>query len=149
MTKLSPNPVVPIGLVILVATVAFFGHGLDPDEQFVAQTNLPVGKLSFEVLEDKTGVHLPARLFFAYVDGRPDVPTVGRFQNILVTASGREVKTIPAGEYDVYISRGFEYSLDHQRVAITEGKMAYLTSTLSRVINTTGFISSAFAQPMP
>ena len=41
---------VPIGLVILVATAAFFGHGLDPDEQFVAQTNLPVGKLSFEVL---------------------------------------------------------------------------------------------------
>ncbi len=71
MTKLSPNFVVPIGLAILVATSAFFGHGLDPDEQFVAQTNLPVGKLSFEVLEDKTGVHLPARLFFAYVDGRP------------------------------------------------------------------------------
>ena len=75
-----------------MATAAFFGHGLDPDEHFVAQTNLPVGKLSFEVLENKTGVHLPARLFFAYVDGRPDVPTVGRFQNILVTVSGREVK---------------------------------------------------------
>ena len=144
MTKMSPNFVVPIGLVILVATAVFFGHGLDPDERFVAQTNLPVGKLSFEVLEDQTGVHLPARLFFAYVDGRPGVPTVGRFQNILVTASGREVKTIPAGEYDVYISRGFEYSLDHQRVTITAGKMAYLTSTLARAIDTTGFISSDF-----
>jgi hypothetical protein len=61
-----------------------------------------------------------------------------------VTASGREIKTIPVGEYDVYISRGPEYTLDHQKIKIEKGKTTYLVSTLERAIDTRGFISSDF-----
>ncbi|MDA2938248.1 CehA/McbA family metallohydrolase [Acidobacteria bacterium AH-259-A15] len=155
MRKLSPILVFRVGFVLLLAAswvvlrdrkaaAAFSQDGPDPDERFVVETNLPTGSLSFEVLEEKTGIHLPARLFFAYADGQPEVPTVGRFENILVTASGYGVKIIPAGEYDVYISRGLEYTLDHQQVTISVGKMTHLSSTLSRAIDTSGFISSDF-----
>ena len=116
----------------------------DPDERFVMETDQPVGTLSFEVIEGRSGVHLPSRLYFAYADGRNDLPTVGRFKNFLVTASGREVKTLPVGEYDVYVSRGLEYTLDHHRIGIEEGKTTYLASTLERAIDTRGFISSDF-----
>ena len=93
-------------------TASLASDTLDPDERFVLESSERVGKLSFEVLEDKTGIHLPARLFFAHADGRQEMPTVGRFANILVTSSGQEIKTIPVGDYDVYITRGIEYSLD-------------------------------------
>jgi hypothetical protein len=116
----------------------------DPDERFVMATGQPVGRLSLEVIEGRSGIHLPARLYFVHADGRGDLPVAGRFQNYLVTASGREVKTLPVGEYDVYISRGTEYTLDHQKVRIEKGRTAYLASTLERAIDTTGFISSDF-----
>jgi hypothetical protein len=147
--------VVRLGLVLALSaswivlydqdsTAAFGSLGVDPDRRFVDETQLPVGRLSFEVLEETTGIHLPSRLFFAHADGRTDKPIVGRFKQILVTASGQELKTIPVGEYDVYITRGTEYSLDHQKISITEGKLTHFTSTLSRAIDTSGFISSDF-----
>ena len=72
------------------------------------------------------------------------MPTVGRFANILVTASGQEIKTIPVGDYDIYVTRGTEYCLDQHRIRISEGETTYLDSTLSRAIDTTGFISADF-----
>ena len=125
-------------------TASLASDTLDPDERFVLESSERVGKLSFEVLEDKTGIHLPSRLFFAHADGRQEMPTVGRFANILVTSSGQEIKTIPVGDYDVYITRGTEYSLDQHRIRISEGETTYLDSTLSRAIDTTGFISADF-----
>ena len=116
----------------------------DPDLRFVMEAGGPVGTLSFEVIEGATGIHLPSRLYFAYADGRDELPTVGRFQNFLVTASGREVKTVPVGEYDVYVTRGTEYTLDHQQATIREGETTFLASTLERAIDTGGFISSDF-----
>ena len=116
----------------------------DPDLRFVMETGRPLGKLSLEVIEAGTGIHLPSRLYFAYADGRAELPTVGRFRNFLVTPSGLEVKSLPVGEYDVYVSRGTEYTLDHQQVAIRENETTFLTSTLARVVDTQGFISSDF-----
>ncbi len=126
------------------ATFSSHDQGPDPDERFVLETGQPVGELSFEVLEELTDIHLPSRLYFAHADGRPETPVVGRFENYLVTASGRELKTIPVGRYDVYVSRGIEYTLDHQEVEILEGKRTHFTSTLSRAIDTSGYISSDF-----
>ena len=50
--------------------------------------------------------------------GGGEPPVVGRWENYLVTHSGREEKVLPAGDYDVYISRGTEYSLDRQHIRI-------------------------------
>ncbi len=155
MTKPINVWVVRLGLLLALSaswivlddqdsTAAFAPLNVDPDKRFVNETKLPVGRLSFEVLEETTGVHLPSRLYFAYADGRTEKPIVGRFKHILVTSAGQEIKTIPVGDYDVYISRGTEYSLDHQKISITEGETTHFTSTLSRAIDTSGFISSDF-----
>ena len=116
----------------------------DPDEIHVLQQGGKFGKLSLEVKEAGSHLHMPARLYFTYDDGREELPVVGRFQHFLVTASGRDLKTLPVGEYQVYVSRGTEYSLDRQKVKIEEGKTAYLNSTLERVVDTSGFISADF-----
>ena len=119
----------------------------DPDQAFVLQTGKPVGRLAFQIIDATNHVSLPARLYFAYADGREEEPVVGRFKNFIVTPSGREVKTIPVGEYDVYITRGTEYSLDHHRVSIEEGKTTQIDSRLNQVVDTSGFISSDFQSP--
>ena len=155
MNAPSANLLIRFGFFVLTLTCWIFFqdpeptlsseyHEPDPDERFVLETNQPVGQLSFEILEDKTGINLPARLYFAYTDRQPKKPVVGRFKNFLVTASGKELKTIPVGEYDVYISRGIEYTIDHQQVKISKQKLTHFTSTLSRAIDTSGFISSDF-----
>ena len=46
-------------------TAAVPAVGPDPDERFVMETDQPVGTLSFEVIEGRSGVHLPSRLYFA------------------------------------------------------------------------------------
>jgi hypothetical protein len=141
------------GFVIVMALAAFVARetgstaatsGPDPDERFVMELGQPVGKLSVEVMEGRSGIHLPSRLYFSHADGRSEQPTVGRFKNFIVTASGLEEKTLPVGEYEVHISRGIEYTLDHQTVKIEEGKTTYLSSKLERAIDTSGFISSDF-----
>lgn len=126
------------------AASALLAQDVDSDEAFVTATNMPVGKLIFQVLEEKTGVHLPARLYFAWADGRAELPTVGRFENILVTASGHEAKIVPVGQYAIYASRGIEYTLDHQQVTVSAGETAQANFTLSRAIDTSDFISADF-----
>ncbi len=137
-------------LALLIGTIYGNWEGVLPasepdlDEVLVLQQGGPVGKLSLEVKEAQTNLHVPARLYFAHDDGREELPTVGRFKNFLVTPSGRDLKTLPVGEYQVYVSRGTEYSLDQQKVRIEEGKTAFLSSTLERIVDTTGFISADF-----
>lgn len=150
--QLSKMTRIRVGLLLALLVGALGSHWeyilpaseLDPDEIHVLQQGGSVGKLALEVREVGSHLHIPARLYFNHDDGREEAPTVGRFQNVLVTASGRDLKTIPVGEYQVYISRGTEYSLDRQKVRIEEGKTAYLNSTLERIVDTTGFISADF-----
>ncbi len=125
-------------------TTAKVASGAEMDRAFVLGTGEPVGELVFEIIEAATHLPLPARLYFAYRDGRDEKPTVGRFENFLVSASGFEVRTLPVGEYDVYISRGTEYSLAEHQIQIREGKTTHLRVQLERVIDTSGFISSDF-----
>jgi hypothetical protein len=51
-----------------------------------------------------------------------------------------EVK-VPPGDYEVVVSRGPEYSIHRQRVAIRAGETASVAATLVRVIDTTGFVA--------
>ncbi len=118
--------------------------GAEVDRAFVLANGEAVGELAFEIIEAATHLPLPARLYFAYRDGREGKPTVGRFENFLVSASGFEVRTLPVGEYDVYVSRGIEYSLAQEQIEIQEGKTAHLRVQLERVIDTSGFISADF-----
>ncbi len=125
-------------------TTAKVATGAEVDRAFVLGTGEAVGELAFEIIEAVTHLPLPARLYFAYRDGREGKPTVGRFENFLVSASGFEVRTLPVGEYDVYVSRGIEYSLAEHQIEIQEGKTTQLRVELERVIDTSGFISADF-----
>ena len=100
------------------------GHGCqeDPDREVVVATKQPVGKISFEVREKESGAFIPARLLFLSATQPSTLPTAGRFRNVWITASGRETKLIPAGNYDVYVSRGTEYTLDQQKITVGEGQ---------------------------
>ncbi len=115
MKRVLPNLLLRVGFVAVLTLCWILlpdgevvsssaNPALDPDERFVLESGQAAGRLSFEILEDKTGVHLPGRLFFAHKEPRDQVPIVGRFENFLVTASGREVKTVPVGQYDVYMA---------------------------------------------
>ena len=88
MTLFSTSIFLRLGVLLALAvswlflrealdTRASSSAGFDPDERFVRETKLPTGRLSLEVLEEKTGVHLPSRLYFSYADGRPEDPVVG------------------------------------------------------------------------
>ena len=125
-------------------TTAKVATGAEVDRAFVLGTGEAVGELAFEIIEAATHLPLPARLYFAYRDGREGKPTVGRFENFLVSASGFEVRTLPVGAYDVYVSRGIEYSLAQEQIEIQEGKTTQLRVELERVIDTSGFISADF-----
>ena len=105
------------------------------------------GKLSFQIIDATNHVSLPARLYFGYADGREEEPVVGRFKNFIVTPSGREVKTIPTGEYDVYITRGTEYSLNHHKISILEGKTTHIDFAASSRGGHVGLHLVGFSSP--
>ena len=88
------------GLLVLLwegeSTAGIPVDASDPDEAFVAQTGKPVGKLSFQIIDDTSHVSLPARLYFAYADGREEDPVV---KDNLLSGAGEMVilKQLPDG----------------------------------------------------
>ena len=100
--------------------------------------------LSFEVLSD--GEALPARLT---LKGRNDTadPSLGKLhsspisKNVIYSANGSGSVSVEPGEYDVYASRGLEYSLGHAEVTLSSGATTDLDFALSKVIDTSGFVS--------
>lgn len=53
----------------------------------------------------------------------------------------RKCATIPPGEYDVYVTRGFEYSMVQDHVTVLPNQESEIAASLSRVVDTTGFMS--------
>jgi len=60
----------------------------------------------------------------------------------LVSAAGSGTEALLPGEYTVTVSRGFEFDLDRQTVTLTAGQTTELTSVLTRVVDTTGFVAA-------
>jgi hypothetical protein len=60
------------------------------------------------------------------------------------TASGFVSFPLEPGSYEIYVSRGTEYSLYHERVTIVGGEMTPIDARIQRVIETPGFVSSDF-----
>lgn len=51
---------------------------------------------------------------------------------------------LPPGDYEVVVSRGPEYSVHRQRVTLVPGETAHVDAVLTRVVDTTGFISADY-----
>ncbi|MBW1807851.1 MAG: PHP domain-containing protein, partial [Deltaproteobacteria bacterium] len=68
-------------------------------------------------------------------------PGTGRY---FYTADGFGELEIEAGSYEIWASRGFEYSVDKQQVAVEAGQTTLVTARLIREVDTPGWISADF-----
>ncbi len=126
------------------------GHPLpDPIVVRLAESDEPVvislgdsGGLSFDI-RDMHDRGLPARVTLWQGESR-----VARFFGI----GQPETRPVPPGEYDVTVTRGYEYSFFSGPITITPGDPVALDVTLERLLDTSGFISvdtHAHATPSP
>lgn len=84
-----------------------------------------------------------------YVFGSPvknrGVAPFGLTDVLFADASGDTgPKSIPAGEYEVVVSRGPEYSVHRERVTITPRETTNVAARLVRVVDTSGFVSADY-----
>jgi len=79
-------------------------------------------------------------LFNDPTDSHPFGVVTARYAN----AEGIAAFPVEPGTYEVYVSRGPEYSLSHQRVTLAPGDDLELVAMIARVVETPGFISSDY-----
>ena len=80
---------------------------------------------------------------FNDIDSEPSRP-FGVVNFAYTDASGMVEIDVEPGEYQLYVSRGIEYSLFEQPLTITAGATVSVNAQIARVVDTTGFISSDF-----
>jgi len=109
----------------------------------------PPGFIQYAITDDR-GQPLPAKLTVKPQQGGVERPP-GRFgagpepSGVLhteynVTGSGRFA--LPPGDHEVWVSRGGEYTVVEQAVTVAPGATAQVTASLSRVVDTTGWMST-------
>jgi hypothetical protein len=141
------------------------GHLLNGDTN-VTVTGLPklveTGGLSFEILDDASGLRIPGKLTFVGVQGtrEPHLSKgdIGREEdeslaayNRVFSIDGVGVVPIPLGTYDITASRGPEWTISTQRITITHDG-AEIHARIRHVIDTPGWVSGDFhvhASPSP
>ncbi len=117
--------------------------------------------LSFEVvlpalkqirgrITDEAGAPVPCRVIVEGVEGTPTPdfgPIVGesRVRNVIYSADGSFLADLPAGVYEIIVSRGPEYDAIRRRVDLTRGTgEAAIEAALRRSVATPGWISADF-----
>jgi hypothetical protein len=113
-------------------------------------------RISYRV-SDETGAPIPAKIALVALDkrGRPlegdgrRRPSMaeGRLGNgrqaIAMTANGHGELRVPAGRYELLISRGPEYGMHHERdFTLTSGGSMHVEAVLPREIDTRGWMSA-------
>ena len=104
--------------------------------------------LQFKILDKGSKEPIPGKLIF--IQGKDEEPDLNISQavgicaekNGFYTASGKGSVDIPVGRYEVYASRGMEYSIDKKRIKIKKGKVTTAVWKIEREINPEGFIIS-------
>jgi hypothetical protein len=112
--------------------------------------------LAFDVRDARTGQPIPCKLTFVGVDGTPTPAftrvDIGRAEgeraiaayDRIMSAAGTGLARVPVGSYDVYVSRGLEWSIDvHRRVRVGPEGVA-ISSRLDHVVETPGWLSADF-----
>lgn len=110
---------------------------------------LPVSKLLTQATVDVAASEaMPLKLTVADARGSL-VPLVSLRQGayeaartgVLYTADGRARIGLPAGDYRVYASRGFEYSAPHEDVRLKAGSVQRISLQIRREVNLSAYIS--------
>jgi len=135
--------------------------GANPPLEFVLPAT---GRLVVESL-DAEGLPIPARVSVVGFDPSPEpiIPfslaivqqDTGTFRDITrdalpfgitaiayTGADGRAALDLEPGDYEVFVSRGTEYSLFRQRITSSPGDTERVTAQIARVLDTAGFVSS-------
>jgi len=109
------------------------------------------GEVRLEIREAGSGVQVPGRVTLVGVPPTPtpafngdlaeDRPTLHRSGNRVMTSSGQETIGVPHGLYDFSVSRGPEYDLVTGRIQVGPTPVD-LRATLTRVVNTAGWVAS-------
>jgi len=108
------------------------------------------GTLAVNITDAAEGRPLPCRV--TVVDARGALaPLLGRTNppaaplaarpGVVYAAAGNARIGLPSGDYTVYASRGFEWSVATQQVNVASGQLARLTFSLRREVATTGLVS--------
>jgi hypothetical protein len=90
----------------------------------------PVGTLALSATDGAAGMPVLASL---YRDGQ-------RRHLLYVPPSG-EAFEVPPGDWEVSVTRGYEYAPLHTTVTVTAGETTQLNAALTRVVDTDGWIS--------
>jgi hypothetical protein len=122
------------------------------------------GGFTYAITDKATGKRMPAKLTFVGVAGTPSPRfsrgDVGRLEadgtgvaaiNRVFSVDGTGVIPLPLGTYDVTISRGIEWTIATQRIAMTASGLE-LAAQLEHVVDTPKWASGDFhvhAEPSP
>ena len=121
-----------------------------------------VGTVLVNALDDDTGLPLPARVLVTAVPPTPSVrfdvdergrPVNGEFgvrlspgvigapEGVLLV-SGSGWFDVPAGTYDLFITRGPEWEADERRVGVVKDHSIRIDSPLRRTVDTSGWLAA-------
>ena len=110
-------------------------------------TALQEATVEIDVRDAETQQPLPARI--TIVDAAGALQTVGATSDdhlavrpgLIYTADGRARFGVPAGNYTVYVGRGFEYSLASEVISVSAGESIHRSLTIRREVPTEGYVA--------
>lgn len=109
-------------------------------------TVLHQARLTIEVTERPSGRRIPARVSVADTQGflvpvgSSSDKTLAVRTGAVYTANGIADFTVPAGDYTVYASRGFEYGIDSFRVHVKSGSEIHRHLAIEREARVPGYV---------
>lgn len=124
---------------ILLAVIAFLQSGSSCTSSILV-----------EVRDADSGQRIPAKVSVYNADSGAPVGLSGGsggtlatvFSNRLYLGEGQGTLVLPAGRYDLWVSRGIEYTVDHR--VVDASTVSSLTFTLAHVVDTTGYLGADF-----
>ncbi len=106
------------------------------------------GRLIYEI-KDGQGTALPSKLSIRPIGDLPDIPSrfgeAGLHYGLTRTVfahTGQGQAELPAGEYNVWVTRGIEYEMHTVRLNIEAGVDTQLQSVLAHSVQTPGWVST-------
>ncbi|MDA0834717.1 MAG: CehA/McbA family metallohydrolase [Planctomycetota bacterium] len=100
-------------------------------------------------ITDADGKPIPCKVEFVPM-GETPLPDFGpesaefSLKNLVYAPLGSFDRELPAGQYEVVISRGPEYDADTQQIEVSHERAVTIVSKLVRSVDTTGWVSSDF-----
>lgn len=114
---------------------------------------VPVGGfIDVQAVDDDTSQELPVRIQVMPVgEDLPAVPEhfgepeiAGGRLHVEYAIDGRATLRTPSGQWEVVVSRGYEYELHREEVTVSPGQTASVQARIRRVVNTVGHMCADF-----